>query len=504
MESKNRNNKRINIKRDGVIYEPSYNSPYGGGKPKPSPRERVRERQQRQQRQPERRRSRPQPSQFAYFYIVTLFTGVVICIVIFAIVFNSFINTKGLSASSTPKGQIETPAPSEVAFKEVNQITGIISEISKSDVPIAIMDAATYKEYSFYVTGNTALKNKYGQAVVFSELRLGDIVDASFYPEDNKLVSLSASSQSWIQSLVSGLKVDTVNKTVTIGNDTYEYDDKTIITNDHKEASIKDITDIDLVTMRGLKNKVLHIEIIKSHSSIVLTNKDKIIDGTVEVDTSVFMSLEEADTIEVPEGEHRVVIKGANITPFVKEVVVVKNVPFVLDLGEVEVKSGILIVKCDEKDYVLKIDGEVKDAGQPIELGFGEYTVTVEKTGFLPWEDRIIMNEASKEVTAILSKELPMSKLYISTYPINGVDIYIDEIFVGQSPVETSIEYGEHNITTKKEGYVRQDLPYTIDTKEHRITMTLIPKEPTVTDLTAPDNRVYYTPSTDESYDFTP
>lgn len=485
MEDKRNNNRKPTRKDyDGVIYEPSreMKDRMGySGPPVPADRQRNQASRPRSTRpgQPTRRRKKPPKSQFAIFYIATLFTGVVVCIVIFAVVFNSISGTK----VKTPVAITPSPGPTDVAIKELNELTGVIQRISESSQSLQVLNIETGKSYNLEATGTSQLNNKYGQAIVFGELSIGNIVEVSFDVKSSTLNHLTVSPQAWDMKLVKDIRVDTVEKSMVIGNDTYQYDSNIIVSYNGSPYELRNITPIDVLSVTGYKDMIWYIELNKSHGLLSFINADKIIDGIVEIDTTVHMPLEDTEPMTILEGSHRIVVKGSNIEPYTKEVLVKQGDTTEIDLDEVQIMSGMLTLRVNEQDYALFIDEEEMPVSEPSVLTYGEHKVRVEKEDFEFWEEIIVISEPVKEVNVELTRIIKMAKIKVITYP-EGASVYIDNGIVGESPVDKMVEYGDHTIIVRKDGFTDITLHPSITLSEHIFEVILTQKSDT---LPAPD-----------------
>lgn len=419
---------------------------------------------------------KPQKSQYTVFLIMTVFVGVVVCILAFAMVVNYFSTIKKDSINPTVKEPlkitdvIETTA--EVS-KENISITGVIKSIQNTDNTLDIYDVEQNKNYKLKTDGGTLLKDKYNQNIVFAELNVGDIVDIEFMSDTNLLKSLSMNNKIWELKLIKGVIVDLTKKTITVANDTYIYDDELISLYKNKRHELNNISDIDIISLKGLKGKAIFIEISKSHGFLTFINKDKIKDGIVEVDTDIYMNLDEAEENQkLIEGNHQITIKGSNISDYVIQTEILDAQVNIIDLKEVPIREGSLEVKVSEKDYKLYIDNVETIYTEPLTISDGRHTIKVTKDSFDVFEEDIIIEGKPFVLDVKLEKEIKSGKISVITQP-EGADIYIDNAYIGISPVEISVEYGSHKVLIKKNGYFQVISPIEINKATNIVEVTL-------------------------------
>lgn len=468
--------------RDGVVYEPgSYSGEEGrkgagafaayarGGRAGGAALAR------------DKTRSAPQKSQFALFYIITLLTGVVVCIVIFAIVFSSIMKNRPYADNIADNTKVDSapPAAEEIApAKDLMEIVGVLADIDVLSGQLKLIDVNSEKEFTVAVDGVTEMKNAYAQEMSFAEFSGGDIVSAAFNTKTGILKSMVIDAAAWKFRLIQGLNVDTEAYVMTIGSTRYVYDDKLTAVYQGKPAVVEDIVPIDLVTVGGYRDKVWFVEIMKSHGFIELLNKEKVQDGTLEVDTSIFMLLDDASRLEVQEGAHRVLIKGSNIEPYMKNVVISQGRLEIIDLSDIQYKSGVINIVANVTDFRLFINKKEYPANAPIVLDLGTYAVEARKDGYLPFETFIQVTEPAMDVPVLMTEEVVLRELSVATEPADAA-VYINNGYVGRSPVTESLPDGKHTVTVRKDGY--NDTTISVDVNENArlsYSITMHPRDP--------------------------
>lgn len=418
-------------------------------------------------------------SQYTVFLIMTIFVGIVVCVLAFALVLNYFSGIKKDSINPNVKEPVnitDLTKPTSEAVKENIKITGVLKNIQtdNGDNILDIYDIDSNKNYKLKTDGTTSIKNKYNQNIIFAELKLGDIVDIEFTPDTNLLKYILINSKGWELQNVKGAVVDLNKKTITVANDTYLYDNELISLYKDKKHEVNNISDIDIISLKGFKGKVVFIEINKSHGFLTFINKDKIKDGIVEVDTDIYMNLDQVEESQkLIEGNHQVTVKGSNILPYVIQTEIFDAQISIVDLKEVPIKEdGTLELKISENDYKLYIDNIETIYSQPLILADGNHTVKVTKDSFTTFETEVTMDGKAVVLVINLEKEIKSSKISVVTIP-EGADIYIDNAYIGISPVETSIEYGNHKVLIKKDGYIQIISPIEINKPNNVIEVTL-------------------------------
>jgi len=443
--------------RDGVIYEPSNQYKNNADEDYLVPSESAKI----NKTKPPQKNYSPQ---YSTLIIITVLIGIIICVSVFFIVYSSITRPHKKSDSNLLQATETTSLSASEIIQNIenaeigNPITGIIENIDANKKLFSIYALKEEKSYNLKASGSTVLKDRYGDSLAFSEFKSGDIVDF-IYNEDKKLTSVIENKDSWQYKNENGIKINTDNKTITRNSTTFNYNNKTAVNYNNSKYDIKLINEMDFLTIKGYGNNVYSIEVEKSHGSITVNNASHIKDGSIEIDTSVYRKLSEVDSLDVSEGTHKIVVKGANSEPFSQEVYIKSGDVYNLDLSSVQLKSGVLLIKTNVSDFNLYVNNETELSREPLILNYGAYTIKVEKEGYENYETQISIN---KEQTTLnielkkieIEKETPIEKgtIKITTVPPNA-NLYIDNEYIGISPMTKEIEYGNHSITVKLEGY---------------------------------------------------
>ncbi len=444
-----------------------------------------------------RTRKRSGKSYFAAFYIVTLVCGVIICIIIFALVFNSMKPPgEKQSAIATP-----TPSPTAVAIKEINALTGIITAKNDDRKTVEVMDIETGRSFTLNVLGHTDMKDKHGNALAFIEFKVGTVVDLDYESKEFNITNMSENVLVKVLSKQRQLKIDTDKQTVTIGNDTYNYSNFLLVLYKGEPYNIRKINAIDTVSVTVLKDKVFMLSVEKSHGTLKLENFDYIKNPILEVNTSVYTSIAENPVLDLPEGLHKVTVSGDNIEDFVTDVNISPDEPAVVNLSEMPIKTGILNIVSNEENYTLVIDGTQVDYNEPVLLEYGKHKIRFEKDGFTPSEAEIEINAPVTDYKVDLVRMVKDGKIIVDSVPSNA-EVFVDSVLVGRTPITHSLEKGPHQLVIRAEGYVELNFPVIVedDVSKNTYNFLLQPNPSAAANTEAPTEAPTATPepATDE------
>ena len=436
---------------DGVIYEPSSQSLQETQHLKKTESKKV---------LPKKTKKINQKSQYKIFMTATIISGIIISVVAFAVVYNSFSPNHGSSSSSVNNTEeLAALKPNKNNSSEIkteeddenDKNLGVIKEIDAVKKTLTLSSLDDGFAYVLEVTGKTELKDKYDNSISLQEFKIGDIADF-VYNKDKEITYLKLNAAAWTEEDVTGVKIDSENSLIEAGDKSYSYSELLNVTFKGTQSDISKIDELDTITMKGYNNTVYSISIEKGHSIIQISNKDKIKDGTFEVDNNIYKALSEVGSVKVKEGSHKIIVKGSNCEPFTKEIITSADETVNLDLSEVHIKTGVLLIKANVSDYLLTINDMPELSREPLVLEYGAYSIKLEKEGYTSFETQLILNSDQKTVNAELQKEVKMSKITVNTNP-DGAEVYIDNAKVGYTPVSLQITQGKHNITVNKDGY---------------------------------------------------
>lgn len=417
-------------------------------------------------------------SDFIKFMMITGLGGLLILLLMFGIFFSIMSqdekeNNEAQNISEEETNLEELPLEN-VETGEVEKIIGVVSNEAKDNV-IEIINVNTGEGIILNIEAGTELIDIYGEAMTLKEFRVGDIIQTKYDKGSRVPEFFRISGEAWEKEGVKDIKIDTELKTIEIGSNIYSYTDKIITTYKNSFLLIEDISVKDKLTIKGYQDKIWYISVEKSHGYITVNSSDK--EGTVEIGNHLSMNLEEAKNIEVEEGSYKVVVKREGFEPFVKNVQVESGQNYEIDLGEMKKKVGKLqVIAKGLTDYKIYINDVEYPANEVILLEYGDYQMIVKKEGYKDWSKDFKIQQETNRIELELEKSTTSNsvKVIVDTNP-QEAEVYIDDIYVGHSPIEKQVSFGHHNITLIKEGYSTFNFPINLEEgkKEKQFLFTL-------------------------------
>ncbi|MCL2852747.1 MAG: PEGA domain-containing protein [Defluviitaleaceae bacterium] len=462
------------LEKDGVIYVPSGEAPVPevGALSENSDRPGL----QRRSRETPKRKMKPQKSQLALFYILTLTIGVIISVAVFGIVLNYFTNSD-LQTAQPPQPPLlaDAGAASGISIAEKIEVSGVISDINLADQRMRVMDAETGETITLNVAQNTTFLNRNRVEVSFASFSIGNIVDIRYDAATSTAENVQISPSGWEHRMISSVHINTDRRSIGIGTSNYSYDDSTIVIYRNYRFDIERIAPIDIVTVSGFRSRALFVEVNRSHGTVRFLNTDEVRGGTVEINTSMFRQLADSEEMLLLEGAHRIVVRGDNIEPMVREIVLANNETIEIDLAQAQYRTGLLTVNINIDDYTLEIDGVEHSSDEPIVLALDEeHSVSVTSEGYIPFLQIVRLTEPALTLDIELTELVQMGMLVINTTP-PGATVLVNNSVVGTSPVSELLPFGFHNISIRHEGYDTWSMQFDLNQPRQEYQVVLTP-----------------------------
>ncbi|MDR2183769.1 MAG: PEGA domain-containing protein [Clostridiales bacterium] len=439
-----------------------------------------------------KKRKAPKKAHYAIFLVTTVFVSVIAMVFVFATMFNEFNlgnwgndgrNGPGQAAQAAAPSDAEPEDPIEQLPLEVVDgnlaLMGLVQELNPASRRMDLYVLETAQLRSFFVENHSTLRDKFGNAVDFSYFSLGDVIEVVHMEESTVVETARVSAQVRTYRNIRDVVVDTENNAIFIGNRRYVYTPRTVVMYHGEQNSITDVDAVDIVTVdvivaEPFYGQVAFVDIHQGNGIIHIPENDMIIRGTVEVANTTFAGLDGVTELRVPEGDHRVTIRGDNIEIFEYQLTVARGGTAIVNLDGLELLSGSLTINVADPYASLTIDGEAHLANSMIMLDYGTYTVSVTRQGFVPFTQEITIDSANHEITVVLEEIILTQNVTIITVPA-GARIYLDYQYVGLSPVSMELEQRRYTATTALEGFLSTTTDIWVTENQPPITWVLPP-----------------------------
>lgn len=403
-----------------------------------------------------------------FFLMVTIF-GVIVAFLLFILIFN-------LSSSTVKKEKSDRDEiAKEIEEDEKNNLktkSFMVSEIYSEERKLKLYD---YKEQSFFevvVDTSATLTDENGIKMVFYKIEEGDVLDIKYNKSTRQVQSVTYTDGFFRSEKTKGLEVSDANLSFLIGDKQYTYCRETIAKYREEPLEITSISPYDTVIMKGAGNFVSYIEKTSGHGTVEIINKKNVADGYIEVDRDDVIELSKFEFKDFPVGEHKMVIKGSNINPYVAEFDLKEDETYSIDLDKVDYLKANVIFSVDVDNVILTVDGVEKDENKAVPITYGTHKISIAKEGYETISHTITVGKPALTITYTMVEDESGSTFSIETTP-KGADVYIDNKYVGISPLEVPVEYGEHNIVLRLDGYLQSSFDFVAEDTLHKFNIAL-------------------------------
>lgn len=447
-------------------------------------------------------------SEKKYISIVAACVGAVGIILCLVLVLGGKDGT-GKRHPSVEKTTEETQS-TEISNKRYNkEDIVIVTDIDTVNSKITVRKLEESAEFVLSYNGGTVVKSKYNNQLMMEQITVGEIARIGYVTGTHKLIELQEYGTAFENTMATRWMVDYDKKLITIGSDTYSYDDNLFIESNGKNIDIREISGIDELTVRGIENKIYSVCVTKGHGFVKLTNTANYVGGVVEIGDRLTTIIVEDMILAAPEGtfDLTATINGVGGS---KEIKVIRGQETVVSLGSFEqavtrygtVKLNVLP---EDAEATLTIDGVEMDYSELLSIAYGKHTLKLTSNNYDTYTKEITISsvystinvnmggedtttEGTEEPTTgpeqstgekdtTQEEETTMSTnpgsnngLICITAP-EGAKVYFDGAYVGVSPVTINKVEGEHTIIFKKDGYMTKS--YTVDVSDDAEDMIL-------------------------------
>ena len=401
---------------------------------------------------------------FAIFYVITMIIGVVVCVTLFALAYQTLVPDRIIMGAAPNR-----PDPEPVAFERVESevVLGMIASVGGLPRSLTLHFLDSGRSGIFNMTDTTTVQDRRGNPIGFGELNLGEIVEVTFDTNTQDMTSINLSGRSWQQQHRGNFDINLEAATITIGNQVYYYSSRTMVLNNGEPFPISMINPEDSITLVGFDDKIWSIWIDGGHGFIRFLNAERVISGTVSIGNIVFTSLEDSQPVAVIEGTHRVIVNGQNIETFIADVVVRQGRTSDVDLmADMTLRQATLQVIVNAADATVFIDGEPME-GTIIDLDFGTYLIRAEAPGYIPVQQEIELDQPILRIDLEMTRDATAAQILIETFP-SDAQIFLDDAFVGNSPVAVDVDFGNRTIVARRAGYEDRPLHVLVDENSPR------------------------------------
>lgn len=427
----------------------------------------------------------------------------------------------GNDITPMPSKATEAETETEAFSSGTESITAALIGMDTDKMQIIVKDIYNGSNHVLSYNGGTDVRNYYDEIISMVQLDEGEILDITFDASKKKAKTVYVSKDAFRSSSVTGFKAATAASTITFGSASYMYPDTLVVISDGKILSPAEVMSRDVVTVRGIDNKIYSVTVDKGHGYLTFTGAEDFVGGMVEIGRSFLYTVSKDMMIVVPEGEYEVVMSN-NGQEAKKTVYIAKDMTVTMDFSEFKApanKTGTVEFQILPKDAELFIEGNKTDYSKPVVLEFGTYIINLLSDDYETYTTRITVDStyqietfdlakiysaslggetsdattasATASVTTAPATTAPATTAPTTTAPKTtaatttnettaattgavkvtieqpaGAGVYVDNVYMGTAPLTINKDAGEYVITFKQDGYITKSYIVDVDSSD--------------------------------------
>lgn len=396
----------------------------------------------------------------------------------------------GMTACSMDFGKTkEQPEASQAP--ETGQVLGVVLLNDTEQGLLQIRDWESNMVSTFTYGAASAITDQYQEELPGEEVSEGMILEAEYRESDARLLQASVPENVWEYQDVSAFSFNSDLNMLELAGEKYQYSDQTLFSAAGTEISPMELSERDILVVRGIGYQVFSVVRTTGHGYIRLKNYEDYIGGMAVVSNSIIMAVSDSMLITVGTGTYRLTLTKRGLPSATKTVQVQNDEETVVnfaDAKKAESNVGSITFHIEPEGADLTINGTPVDYSEPVVLNYGRYRVVVSMTGYQTYSGFLDVASPSSPVNIDLhekkadTKETDSTKAPSATAAANnsntvtrqidsdhtisisapvGVEVYLDNVFKGVTPCSFTKVIGTQTITLSDSGYVTKS--YTVD-----------------------------------------
>jgi len=297
----------------------------------------------------------------------------------------------------------------EIEPAQEEELFGIVCGLDEVNGEITIRTIGYETDHELIFTGAADVRNKYGDIMPMSDVRLGSIVEVVYDANRNKLLSLYISDEEGVSKVeaVSGAIFDYVENTVRINGTTYFMSDDVMAFSDNVQIAINEICSEDQLTVWMYNDKICAFYVELGHGYVRLSDYSSYMGGMVEIGYDVIVPVTEDMLLTVREGTYELRIsKDGEVGT--KNVKVLKNQEIHVSLADIAIipkQTGAVMFQVTPADAAVYIDGKRVNTEGAIDITYGKHKIYITAKGYQSYSATFTVNYAYKIKEYVLEKE---------------------------------------------------------------------------------------------------
>lgn len=260
-----------------------------------------------------------------------------------------------------------------------------------------------YYQYSFF----TQFKDKHGNYTPAAEFTEGRVVCIGERDREGYVKEVQLTDEVWEYEKVRRFSIDELKGVLTIADTRYSIRDKVYVFSNGERIALSDISkEDDVLTVVGKGKQILSVVVTTGHGKLVLRNSSLFDGSFLQLNNDIFALISDSLEMDLPEGHYtlKVANDGWGGTT---EIDIVRGETTEIDLDTLKgegKKKGLVRFEIDVENVEIKIDNEVIDHTQPVELTYGTHLLEIKAEGYDKWKKHLAVNSEDATISIELTK----------------------------------------------------------------------------------------------------
>lgn len=337
-----------------------------------------------------------------------------IILVLFGLGFLSVILAATMMASAQTMSNQGSSSNSDQNHAQITQapvtddtILAVVREVDTDNQLITLFDVSRQMSLYLSYTGETNVTDKYGKLISISQITPGDMVDAAYDSDFNKLLRMNISTKAWEYNDVNNLTIDLKKQVIKLVSTKYKYNQNLFILNGKDLVTVDNLTSQDVLTIWGYQETIWSITVTKGHGTVKLENYKDYLGDMISIGYESMLQITNNFSVPVREGTYNLTVENGQYSA-TKSVTVKRNkVVYVSlsDIGPVGPKRSQVTFQITPNGADLYIDGKLTTYDEPVTLNYGNHSAVASLGGYSSYKGTVNIGSETETIKINLPEE---------------------------------------------------------------------------------------------------
>lgn len=295
-------------------------------------------------------------------------------------------------AKPTPTAGVQ-PTPTDSAIKTEGDMTEqvLIISVNTEEKTLRVHEPLSDEIRTLQYAGSTDIRNRFGSTIAATQISNGSIAEISYDSKSGQAYRITLTDGEWFLEKASGLKINLDKGMLSIGETNYRCSTGTVVLSEGETYPISKLSELDVVNLRGIGDRVYLIELLRGHGTLYLMNEADFIDGDLYIDYTFSSRITPGMAVVLPEGSYQISIskeelQGEGTINISKDGTTIFDA---ITFLPVETEQGSVAFLIEPEGADLYVDSRQRNPENKVVLPYGEHVVEVFMTGMTSWQGKI-------------------------------------------------------------------------------------------------------------------